>query len=92
MSGHYSEKSDFLFIPLGGSSEIGMNLNLYAVNGKWLMVDIGTTFAGDNLPGIDLIFPDTSFIKARKKNLVGLVLTHGHEDHIGAIHHLWPAH
>lgn len=90
MPGKYSEKSDFLFIPLGGSSEIGMNLNLYAVNGKWLMVDIGTSFAGENLPGIDLIFPDTSFIRARRKNLVGLVLTHGHEDHIGAIQHLWP--
>lgn len=90
MPGHYSEKSDFLFVPLGGSSEIGMNLNLYAVNGKWLMVDLGITFAGENLPGIDVIFPDMSFIKARRKNLIGLVLTHGHEDHIGAVPYLWP--
>lgn len=89
MPGQYSEKSDFLFIPLGGSSEIGMNLNLYAVNGKWLMVDLGITFAGENLPGIDVILPDMKFIKARKKNLVGLVLTHAHEDHIGAVPYLW---
>lgn len=90
MAARYNEKSDFLFVPLGGSSEIGMNLNLYAVDGKWLMVDLGTTFAGDTLPGIDLIFPDIAFIEQRKKNLSGLVLTHGHEDHIGSSAHLWP--
>ncbi|MCH8323086.1 MAG: ribonuclease J [Proteobacteria bacterium] len=84
------ESSDLLFVPLGGSSEIGMNLNLYGLLGKWLMVDFGTSFAGETLPGIDLIFPDLSFIEKRKRNLLGLVLTHGHEDHIGAIAHLWP--
>ena len=84
------ETSDLLFVPLGGSSEIGMNLNLYGLLGKWLMVDLGTSFAGETLPGIDLIFPDLSFIEKRKRNLLGLVLTHGHEDHIGAVAHLWP--
>lgn len=90
MAHKYNENSDFLFVPLGGSSEIGMNLNLYALNGKWLMVDLGTSFAGENLPGIDLIFPDISYIRKRRKNLVGLVLTHGHEDHIGSLQYLWP--
>jgi len=83
-------ESDLVFVPLGGSSEIGMNLNLYGYLGKWLMVDLGVSFAGDGLPGIDLIFPDISFIEARKKNLLGIILTHGHEDHIGALAHLWP--
>jgi len=84
------ESSDLLFAPLGGSSEIGMNLNLYGLLGKWLMVDLGTTFAGETLPGIDLIFPDLTFIEKRRRNLLGLVLTHGHEDHIGAVAYLWP--
>ena len=82
--------SGLAFVPLGGSSEIGMNLNLYCCDGKWLMVDLGASFAGETLPGIDLIFPDMRFIKERKDNLIGLVLTHGHEDHIGALAHLWP--
>ncbi len=83
------ETSDLLFVPLGGSSEIGMNLNLYGLLGKWLMVDLGTSFAGETLPGIDLIFPDLAFIEKHKQNLLGLILTHGHEDHIGAVPHLW---
>ncbi len=78
-----------LFLPLGGSGEIGMNLNLYGHMGKWLMVDCGMAFAGDNTPGVDLIFPDTHFLKEECDNLLGLVVTHGHEDHIGAIPHLW---
>jgi ribonuclease J len=82
-------KDDLLFIPLGGSGEIGMNLNLYQLDGKWLMVDFGAGFAEDYMPGIDMIVPDTSFIRQRKKDLCGLVLTHAHEDHLGAIIYLW---
>ncbi len=77
----------FLFLPLGGAGEIGMNLNLYGYNGKWLLVDFGITF-GHEL-GIDIILPDPEFIVERKKDLEGILLTHGHEDHIGAIPYLW---
>ena len=87
-------KEELLFCPLGGSGEIGMNMNLfgYGLPGdhKWIMVDIGVTFADDTLPGIDLIYPDPGFIVEKKDNLLGIVLTHAHEDHIGAIAHLWP--
>ncbi len=87
-------KEEFLFCPLGGSGEIGMNMNLFAYgkpsDHKWIMVDIGVTFADDSLPGIDLIYADPSFIVDRRENLLGIVLTHAHEDHIGAIAHLWP--
>lgn len=65
-----------------------MNVNLYGCNGKWLMVDLGLTFAGADYPGIDLVLPDLEFIEARRKDLVGIVLTHGHEDHIGAVPYL----
>jgi ribonuclease J len=78
------------FLPLGGAGEIGMNLSLYGTAGKWLMVDLGVTFADDSLPGVDVIMPDPTFIAERRENLVGLVITHGHEDHIGAIEYLWP--
>jgi ribonuclease J len=80
--------SDLLFLPLGGANEIGMNLNLYHLDGKWLMVDCGVGFAY-NIPGVDMMTPDISFIKANRKNLVGIVLTHIHEDHMGAVQHLW---
>ncbi len=87
-------KEEFLFCPLGGSGEIGMNMNLFAFGKpsehKWIMVDIGVTFADDSLPGIDLIYADPGFIVDRKDSLLGIVLTHAHEDHIGAIAHLWP--
>ena len=87
-------KDELLFCPLGGSGEIGMNMNLFGYghpgNHKWIMVDIGVTFADDTLPGIDLIYPDPGFITERKDNLLGIVITHAHEDHIGAIAHLWP--
>jgi ribonuclease J len=76
------------FLPLGGSGEIGMNLNLYHFRGKWLMVDLGITF--DQTPGIEVLMPDTKFIEEHVQNLAGLVLTHAHEDHIGAIPYLWP--
>ena len=81
-------KDDLLFAPLGGASEIGMNVNLYHLEGKWLMVDCGLGFA-NNIPGVDMLAPDISFIKAHKKNLVGLVITHIHEDHLGAVQYLW---
>ena len=87
-------KDELLFCPLGGSGEIGMNMNLFAYGKpgehKWIMVDIGVTFADDTLPGIDLIYPDPGFIVDKKEDLLGIVLTHAHEDHIGAIAHLWP--
>ena len=87
-------KEELLFCPLGGAGEIGANMNLYAYGTpgehKWIMVDIGVTFADDSLPGIDLIYPDPGFIVDKKEDLLGIVLTHAHEDHIGAIAHLWP--
>jgi len=88
------KKEEFIFCPLGGSGEIGMNMNLYAYgnpgNKKWIMVDVGVTFADDTIPGIDLIYPDPGFIIDKKADLLGIVLTHAHEDHIGAIAHIWP--
>ena len=88
------KKEEFIFCPLGGSGEIGMNMNLFAYGNsedrKWIIVDIGVTFADDAIPGIDLIYPDPGFIVDKKDNLLGLVLTHAHEDHIGAIAHIWP--
>ncbi|MBA3677805.1 MAG: ribonuclease J [Sphingosinicella sp.] len=79
---------ELLFLALGGSGEIGMNVNLYGCDGKWVMVDLGITFADPAYPGVDLILPDLAFIEERKKDLLGIVLTHGHEDHIGAIPYL----
>lgn len=84
-------KTDALYyLPLGGAGEIGMNCYLYGYGGKWLMVDLGVTFGESGSPGIDIVMPDLSFIEARREDLVGLVLTHGHEDHLGAIAYLWP--
>ena len=87
-------KEEFIFCPLGGSGEIGMNMNLYAYgkpeNLKWIIVDVGVTFADDTVPGVDLIYPDPGFIIDKKDDLLGIVLTHAHEDHIGAIAHIWP--
>ncbi len=80
----------FYLLPLGGTGEIGMNLNLYGYQGKWLMIDLGVTFANDRLPGVDVIMPDPAFIEERRDDLVGIVLTHAHEDHIGAVPYLWP--
>ncbi len=76
---------ELLFLALGGSDEIGMNVNLYGCDGKWVMVDLGLTFAGLDYPGVDLVLPDLEFIEERKADLLGIVLTHGHEDHIGAV-------
>ncbi|MBH1999627.1 MAG: ribonuclease J [Sphingomonadaceae bacterium] len=81
-------KDELLFLALGGSGEIGMNVNLYGCQGKWVMVDLGLTFADPNYPGVELILPDLTFIEERRDDLLGIVLTHGHEDHIGAIPYL----
>ena len=87
---HRPTADELLFLPLGGAGEIGMNLNLYGHAGKWLMVDLGVTFGGDETPSIEVIMPDPSFITERVHDLAGLVLTHAHEDHIGAVPYLWP--
>lgn len=79
---------ELLFLALGGSDEIGMNVNLYGCQGKWIMVDLGVTFADHQYPGIDLVLPDLEFIEQRSDDLLGIVLTHGHEDHIGAVPYL----
>ncbi len=81
-------KDELLFLALGGSDEIGMNVNLYGCRGKWIMVDLGLTFSGSEYPGIELVLPDLEFIEDRKADLLGIVLTHGHEDHIGAVPYL----
>ena len=78
------------FIPLGGSEQFGVNFNLYAHDGKWLAVDCGMGFADEKFPGIDIVLPDPSFIEPYKNDLSALVITHAHEDHIGAVAHLWP--
>ena len=79
---------ELLFLALGGSGEIGMNVNLYGCRGQWIMVDLGLTFAGPDFPGIDLILPELEFIEEQQQRLAGIVLTHGHEDHIGALPYL----
>lgn len=81
-------KNELLFLALGGSGEIGMNANLYGCDGKWLMIDLGVSFGGEEYPGIDIVMPDLEFIEERRDDLLGIVLTHGHEDHIGAIPYL----
>lgn len=89
-----NKTDELVFLPLGGTGEIGMNLNLYGFGPenarKWIMVDLGVTFADSSTPGIDVIMPDPVFIEERREDLLGIVLTHGHEDHIGAVAHLWP--
>lgn len=84
---------ELVYLPLGGAGEIGMNLNLYGFgppqNRKWLMVDLGIGFGDETVPGVDVVMPDITFIEEHRKNLVGLVLTHAHEDHIGAVPWLW---
>jgi ribonuclease J len=79
---------ELLFCALGGSGEIGMNVNLYGCRGQWIMVDLGLTFADPSYPGIELILPDLEFIEDQQERLAGIVLTHGHEDHIGALPYL----
>jgi len=81
--------NDLLFVPLGGAGEIGMNVNLYHYQDSWIMVDLGISFPDDSTPGVDVILPDLKFISERREKLAGLILTHGHEDHLGAIPYLW---
>ena len=83
------DKKDFIFLPLGGSSEIGMNANLYHYKGGWILVDLGVSFADETMPGVDIILPDIEYIKNNIDNLLGIFLTHGHEDHMGAVQYLW---
>ena len=90
-----STKDDkLLFLPLGGAGEIGMNLNLYGWgqedNAQWMMVDLGVTFADPGMPAVDIIMPDPAFIEEYRDDLIALVLTHAHEDHLGAVPYLWP--
>jgi ribonuclease J len=89
-----TEQNELVFAPLGGLGEIGMNCALYGFGPvkrrKWLLVDVGVAFAGDDLPGVDLILPDVKFVEKIKKDLVGIIITHAHEDHIGALAELWP--
>ncbi|MCT4634627.1 MAG: ribonuclease J [Rickettsiales bacterium] len=82
-------KNDLIFIPLGGAGEIGMNVNLYQYKGKWLMVDLGAGFTDDYFPGVDLMVAEIDYISNQKNNLLGIVLTHAHEDHLGAVQYLW---
>ena len=82
-------KNELLFLPLGGTQEIGANCYLYHYKGKWIVVDLGIGFADDYFPGVDLLVPDISFLTGIKKNIAGIVLTHAHEDHIGAVQYLW---
>ena len=81
----YWDKTDLLFLPVGGSEEIGMNANLYHYDDKWILVDFGISFPDETDLGIDVLLPDYEFIKSLGDKFLGIILTHGHEDHIGAI-------
>ncbi|MGZ3277199.1 MAG: ribonuclease J [Caulobacteraceae bacterium] len=89
-----SKNDELVFLPLGGSNEIGMNFNCYGFgppdDRKWIIVDVGVTFGDQTTPGVDIIMPDPSFIEAFADDILGIVLTHAHEDHIGAMGWLWP--
>jgi ribonuclease J len=85
-----TEAGGLAFLPLGGTGEIGMNLNLYRCDDRWLAVDCGIGFGGAAHPEVDVMMPDPGYIAARRDRLVGLVLTHAHEDHVGAVAWLWP--
>lgn len=90
-----SAGDELVFLPLGGSGEIGMNLNAYGFGPpdarQWIIVDIGVSFGReDQIPGVDLILPDPTYLEQERDNILGIVLTHAHEDHIGALGWLWP--
>ena len=82
-------EQDLWFLPLGGCGEIGMNMNLYGHAGEWLMVDCGITFSDPGDPGPHILMPDPDFISQRRGQLTALIVTHAHEDHVGAVAHLW---
>jgi ribonuclease J len=86
-----ADESALYFVALGGAGEIGMNLNLYGYRGDWLIIDCGVTFGDDSQPGLEVVMPDPGFIVERRERLLGIVATHAHEDHIGAIPYLWRA-
>lgn len=94
MKADTKQNDELVFLPLGGCGEIGMNLNVFGFGPpnarKWIVVDVGVTFGDETTPGVDLIMADPQFIADLKDDLLGVVLTHGHEDHIGAVPHLWP--
>ena len=85
-----SNIGDLAFLPLGGTGEIGMNLNAYRCDGRWLLIDCGIGFGGNETPEAEILLPDPTFIADRAETIVGLVITHAHEDHLGAVAHLWP--
>ena len=89
-----AKQDELVFLPLGGVGEIGMNLALYGYgapgNRQWIMVDCGVTFPGPELPGVDLVLPDIRYLAAERQNLKGIIITHAHEDHYGALNDLWP--
>ncbi len=89
------DDAQLVFVPLGGLREIGMNCALYGFGPKrrrkWMMVDLGLSFAGEEAPGVDLVMPDLSFVQEIKRDLAGIIITHAHEDHIGALAELWPS-
>ena len=89
----HKRQNRLVFVPLGGSNEIGMNLNLYGFGPKgrekWIMVDFGVTFGNAETPGVEVIYPDPTFIEERKADLLAIILTHAHEDHMGAVAPLW---
>ena len=83
------KSQELLFVPLGGAGEIGMNMSLYGFGGSWLMVDCGITFGDDRTPGVEIMVPDIRFLEEIGDDLLGMVLTHAHEDHLGAVPYLW---
>src|SRR5438105_14534597 len=85
----YRDPNALFFVPLGGAGEIGMNLNVYGYQDDWLIIDCGVTFGADSQPGLEVVMPDPGFIVERRERLLGIVATHAHEDHIGAIPYLW---
>ncbi|RUY02792.1 MBL fold metallo-hydrolase, partial [Mesorhizobium sp. M7A.F.Ca.US.005.03.2.1] len=89
-----AENAELVFVPLGGVGEIGMNFALYGYGPpsarEWIVIDVGVTFPDASLPGVDLVLPDTRFIEENLANLRGIIITHAHEDHYGALLDTWP--